>query len=47
MLNRKSSEDAMKAGEKVEREINFIYYFYYPCSLAEEIIWTVIDGRNY
>ena len=44
MLNGKKTDEIMEVGIKVERKINFIYYFYYPCSLCEEMVWYIIDG---
>lgn len=45
-LGGKNMDDAFEENKRLNREINFIYYFYYPCSLAEEIIWSIIDGKN-
>jgi len=43
MLNGKNTNEVIEAGKKVENKIEVIYYFYYPCSLSEEIFWQIID----
>jgi hypothetical protein len=38
--------DIENTAKSLSNKINIIYYFYYPCMVAEEIIWNIIDRKR-
>jgi len=41
-----SVKDIETTAKRIYNKINRIYYFYYPCMIAEEIIWSIIDRKK-
>ena len=38
--------DVENKARELANKVNRIYYFYYPCMIAEEIIWSIIDRKR-
>jgi hypothetical protein len=38
--------DVENTAKNLSSKINIIYYFYYPCMIAEETIWNIVDRKK-